>query len=315
MGKIDFYKLQASGNDFILIDVTARDRKFSPKKEQLLSENLSCKKIAKIYCQRKFGIGADGLLVIEPSKKVPFKMRIFNPNGSEAEMCGNGARCVSLWANRKLGPKAREGKNILFATKAGIIEAEVRRQRPKGVPSGVEGKTEGRNRRNWEKIRVKTTDPFDLKLDLHLKILGRRIKVNFINTGVPHAVIFVEGLDIIDVENIGRAIRFHKEFSPAGTNVDFVEFLKDDYIRIRTYERGVEAETLACGTGIVASAIISNYQLFPEGKQIAGRRVKIKVAAKSEEILNVCFRREENKISDLWLEGKAYLVYKGEIEV
>ncbi|MCK4810237.1 MAG: diaminopimelate epimerase [Candidatus Omnitrophica bacterium] len=317
MGKIEFYKLQASGNDFVLIDT----------RYSILDAKVNYKKLAQGYCKRKLGIGGDGLLIIGPSKVSDFKMRIFNPDGSEAEMCGNGARCVAFYS---VGNQKREARNrVKFETKAGVIEAEVRGQRAEGrgqrIDERRETKDEGRQRleirkqkageRNWEEIRVKITDPFDLKLNLPLKVLGRRIKVNFINTGVPHAVIFVEGLDMIDVENIGRAIRFHKRFFPAGTNVNFVEFLKDKRIKLRTYERGVEAETLACGTGVVASAVIANYRLFQEGKQITGCRVKTKVETRSKEVLNVCFNREGNKISDVWLEGKAYLVYKGEIEI
>lgn len=276
MKKIEFAKLQASGNDFILIDV--RGSRFKVQGSRL-------RELAKRYCERKFGVGADGLLVVEPSKKASFKMRIFNADGSEAEMCGNGARCVALWI-----ASLQRKKNLKFDTIAGMIEAKV----------------------DKEGVRIKLTDPVDLRMDFALTVLGRTIRVNFINSGVPHAVVFVEGLEKIDIEKIGRAIRFHSKFAPAGTNVNFVEALEKDSIALRTYERGVEAETLACGTGSVASAIISLVK--QQGLAVKKKRsYKVKVLTRSGEILRVYFDVKDSKISNVWLEGKAYLVYKGEL--
>ncbi len=260
MKKIGFYKLEASGNDFILLDQRRKSK----------GRSLDYKNFAKKYCQRKLGIGADGLLVIEPSRKAAFKMRIFNADGSEAEMCGNGARAVGLWARKRF---------LSFETKAGIIESEL----------------------SENNVKIKVTNPFGLKRNVPIKVLGRNLKVNFINTGVPHLVILVESLEKIDVDNIGRAVRFHKKFQPAGANVNFVEVEKKDFIRIRTYERGVEAETLACGTGTVASAIV------------ATRQNKIKVKTKSGEILKVYSSFKGNKINNVWLEGRVSCLYKGEL--
>jgi len=278
--ELEFYKLQASGNDFILVDCL---------KSKIRNSTNFYKNFSRQHCPRKLEVGADGLLVIEPSKKALFKMRIFNPDGSEAEMCGNGARCVGLWA----AAAGKQAGAVKFETKAGIITAKVKKQ---------SHKTE-----NCKEVRIKMTDPFDLDLNFPLKVLGRTIKVNFINSGVPHAIIFVEGLDKIDVNKIGRAVRFHKRFKPAGTNVNFVEFKKDNFIKIRTYERGIEAETLACGTGCVASAVILSCMLRPSTSR---RGEVVKVGVKSQEKLKVYFNRED-KISDVWLEGDACLVYKG----
>jgi len=273
MKKIEFSKLQASGNDFILLDARKK------------LKGLKYRELAKKYCQRKLGVGADGLLVIEPSRKAMFKMRIFNADGSEAEMCGNGARCVALWAS-----SLHKKKKIKFDTVAGVIEAGVSKNN----------------------VKIKLTDPFDLKMDFPLTVLGRKIRVNYINSGVPHAIVFVEGLDKIDIEKIGRALRFHKKFQPAGTNVNFVEVLAKDSIVLRTYERGVEAETLACGTGSVACAIISlvKQQGLPVKKKTS---YKARVLTRSGETLKVYFDIANNTISNVWLEGKAYLVYKGEL--
>jgi len=278
MSKIEFYKLQASGNDFILIDAF-RIPHSAPR--------VNYKKFAKNYCSRKFGVGGDGLLVIEPSRKADFKMRIFNPDGSEPEMCGNGARCAALYSNAFRIPHS--ARRLKFETKAGIIESEVR-------SSG--------------EVRIKLSNPFDLKLDLPLNVSGRKIKVNYVNTGVPHTVIFVQSLEEIDVDAVGREIRLHKRFQPAGTNVNFVEVINRGSIEIRTYERGVEAETLACGTGVVASAIITNYKLPTTNYKHA-----LSVLTKSGEVLKVYFDREDSRVENVWLEGEAYLVYKGEVSI
>jgi diaminopimelate epimerase len=271
MKKISFTKMVASGNDFVVIK----------KSLQLIAYSLQ--RLAKKICDRKFGIGADGLLVLEKSKVADVRMRIFNPDGSEAEMCGNGARCAALWqiANRK-----SQIAKIKIETRAGIIEAKV-------------GK---------DTVRIKLTNPSGIKLAIPIKVNKRTLQVNFINTGVPHTVIFVEGLDKIDVVNLGKQIRYHKRFAPSGTNVNFAEIVSRDAIKVRTYERGVEYETLACGTGAVASALLTAYSL----KLIAR---EINVHTQSGEILKVYFERLGNNFKNVGLEGKAKIVYKGVYDV
>ncbi len=275
MKQITFYKLQASGNDFILID----------RRSKTASQNY--RKLAIELCRRKTGVGADGLLVIEPSRKTSFKMRIINADGSQAEMCGNGARCVALWAQHKSqSHKVTKSQVIKFETIAGMVEAGVKK----------------------EMVKLKTTALFGIKLDSSLSVLGRKMHINYINTGVPHVVVFVEGLDKIDVAKIGRAIRFHKRFAPAGANVNFVEITGNNSISVRTYERGVEAETLACGTGSIASGIITTCKL----SKACGEH-KVKVKTRGGDILNVYFSCEADKIKDVFLEGKAHLVFKGSV--
>ena len=260
MKKINFTKMVASGNDFVVVEAC-----------QSISTS-GYRDLAKKMCDRKFGVGADGLLVIGKSQKADIRMRIFNADGSEAEMCGNGARCAALYTGKK---------NMRLETLAGIIEAIVSR----------------------DLVKIKLTDPHSLKLDLPVKVGSRSLWVNFINTGVPHAVIFVDGLENIDVHSLGRHIRNHKEFSPKGTNVNFIEVLDNDSIAIRTYERGVEAETLACGTGSTASALVFALR--------AGINKYVFVHTRSGEVLKVYFNRTDNKFSDVWLEGKASIVYEG----
>ncbi|MFH1768647.1 MAG: diaminopimelate epimerase [Candidatus Omnitrophota bacterium] len=158
---------------------------------------------------------------------------------------------------------------------------------------------------------MKMTDPVDLRFDLALEIFDRKIRVHYLNSGVPHAVIFVQGLDNIDVERIGRAVRFHKEFMPQGTNVDFIEVKDSNSIAVRTYERGVEGETFACGTGIAACAVVAMLKVKLGGSR---ERKGVNVKTKSGDTLKVYCRVDgEGKLSNLWFEGKAYMLYKGEI--
>lgn len=271
MYKIEFTKMVASGNDFVVVG------------SLICSSIYLLEKIAKKICNRKYGVGADGLLLLEKSKIADVKMRIFNPDGTEVEMCGNGARCVAYWISLK-----REVQSIKLGveTKIGIIESEVKANN----------------------VKIKLKDPKIIKLDIPIKLNKRILKVNFINTGVPHTVIFVEGLDSIDVVNIGRRIRYHQKFKPKGTNVDFVEILKDNSIKIRTYERGVEDETLSCGTGAVASSLIA-YRLSLIAK------VPINALTRSGEILKVYFNKVNNSFSNIWLEGRVKIVHKGEYYV
>ncbi|MBN3040348.1 MAG: diaminopimelate epimerase [Candidatus Omnitrophica bacterium] len=273
MKKINFFKLQASGNDFVLLD----NRKLKLGTGRL-------KSLSRDICRRKLGIGADGTLVIDKSKRADFKMRIINADGSEAEMCGNGARCAALWCKHSNGRSA----DFTFETIAGLIKAKIANNR----------------------VKVGLTDAFGMKLDMPLMVLGRRIRVNYINTGVPHVVVFVQGLDNINVEEIGRAIRFNKKFAPAGTNVNFVEIGAKKSIFIRTYERGVESETLACGTGSVASAIISGIK-YSGSKD----RIIMPVNTRGGEVLKISFDRSKDKVKNIFLEGTARLIFKGEFNI
>ncbi len=250
-------KMSATGNDFVVLDF----------RRSTLMNKSKLSKLAVSLCDKKLGVGADGLLVIEPSRKADFKMRIFNKDGSEAEMCGNGLRCVALFGH---GRK----KNIKIEAKAGLYGATIT----------------GKNR-----VKIKMEEPKRIKRDLPIKLNKRTIKVNYIDTGVPHAVVFVQGLDKIDIESIGKDIRYHRRFRPRGTNVDFVEIIDDKNIKMRTYERGVEGETLACGTGAVASAIISANSPIENNK--------IKVHTKGG-ILRIYFKNINGKIKDVYLEGE-----------
>ena len=271
MRKINFTKMVASGNDFVVL---------ASGKGSLGS----LKSLSRKLCDRKYGVGADGLLILEKSSKADARMRVFNADGSEAEMCGNGARCAALYYSRQLKASSL---NFRVETKAGKISAQVK----------------------GDKVKIRLTDPKGLKLNMPLSVNGRSLRVNFINTGVPHTVIFVEGLNNIDVEGIGRQVRFHSKFSPKGTNVNFVQLLGNESIGVRTYERGVEGETLACGTGSTASALI----LAASCKFLSSGGINVKT--KGREILRVYFDRDKDGFRNVWLEGRAKIVYKGECYV
>lgn len=256
----------ASGNDFVVID----NRKNIIK---------NAKAFAAKFCALHHGIGADGVLLFENSRKADFKMRIINSDGSEAEACGNGFRCIALYAREKMGYPAR----FRFESMAGIIEAYVKKPL----------------------IRVQLVNPSQIRERSEVYVDGHRLHYSFLNTGVPHTVIFVEGLAKINVNSLGRSIRYHKDFSPRGTNVNFVELKGDHQIDVRTYERGVEAETLACGTGSTASAVASAL--------LGYAKPPVKVKTKGGEVLTINFKSDGGKISNVTLEGKACFVYEGKL--
>ncbi len=267
MKNIKFTKAVATGNDFIIVE----SRNLGSGYSKSLSD------LARRLCDRKYGVGADGLLVVEKSKKCDFKMRIFNSDGSEAEMCGNGSRCVALYAaNRKIA-----GDAMTIETLAGVLNATVKK----------------------DVVKVKLTEPKDIKWNLCLTIHKCPYRVNFVDTGVPHVVHFVDELDSVDVKNIGSHIRNHGEFAPAGTNADFVKVVDKHNIKVRTYERGVEDETLACGTGSVAAAIIA-----AESEKMAS---PVTVETRSGEKLKVYFDMIDGNFRNVYLEGRAKLVYEG----
>lgn len=265
---IKFTKAVATGNDFVIVDNRLGE----------IGTKLSA--IAKKICDRKQGVGADGLLVIESSSKADFKMRIFNSDGSEAEMCGNGSRCAALYAAKNKIAKP----DMTIDTIAGMLKA------------GVKG----------DVVKVKLTDPKDIKWNFCLDIGKCPYKVSFVNTGVPHVIHFTEDLDKVDVKNLGSHIRYHDEFSPEGTNADFVKVIDKHNIKLRTYERGVEDETLACGTGAVASAVIS-----AEAEKMSS---PVTVHTRSGERIKVYFDIIDGNFRNVYLEGKAKLVYEGVID-
>jgi diaminopimelate epimerase len=216
---------------------------------------------------KKYGV--DGLLVMEASPKADIRMRIVNPDGSEAEMCGNGSRCAAYWANHEAGFPS----SMTIETKAGLLRAD------------VSGKT----------VKIRLTDPKDYRGPFPLEAAGQKFIAYFINTGVPHVIVPVDDAKAADLPAWGRAIRFHDSFKPAGTNASFIRFAGASRIEARTYERGVEAETQSCGTGSTAAALVAAViKNFPS---------PVEVVTASGESLRIHFRRNGASFTDVHLEG------------
>jgi diaminopimelate epimerase len=266
---ICFTKAVASGNDFIIID---------DKSGELDVRDLDYPEIARDLCRRKLSIGADGLLVLEDSDKADFRMRVINPDGSEVAMCGNGARCSAFYA-----AKNGWGENITIETGSGILNALV----------------------GGSNVKIKMSDPRDIRLKINLGVGPSMMTAHYINTGVPHVVHFVDDLEMYKVNEIGRKIREHKMFAPEGTNADFVGDISENSAAIRTYERGVEDETLACGTGAVASAVIMGL--------LGDVSSPVKIRTRSGETLTVHYKISGKRITDTYLEGAVSIVCEGKV--
>jgi diaminopimelate epimerase len=209
-------------------------------------------------------------------------MRYYNADGGEADMCGNGARCFALLVRETTGRKSRV---IRVETKAGLVVLEI----------------VGRE------VKVSMSEPGLPRLGKEITAAGRRVKLDFLNTGVPHVVEFVRSVDGVEVEKNGRAIRYHSAFAPAGTNVNFVSVANGSRLEVRTYERGVEGETLACGTGVVASSILASVR--------RGVKPPVKVRTRGGDLLKVDFRLENGRPTKVTLQGPARIVYEGVLHV
>jgi diaminopimelate epimerase len=230
-------------------------------------------------CRRKMSVGADGFILIEPSDKADFKWRFFNSDGNKAEMCGNGARCAARFAY----VNGIAGENLSFETEAGVVSGQVKDDRAK----------------------VKMPDPVELRLDYKIELKSGPVTVSSVNTGVPHVVVMNETIEDLNVFDLGREMRFHEAFAPAGTNVNFICQQKQGQLAIRTYERGVENETLACGTGSIAAALIISCK--------AKWQSPIKLLTRSGESLIIYFKKDGSIFNDIYLEGGARIIYSGQL--
>ncbi len=265
-----FTKMNGAGNDFVMID--NRDLRW----------NLSGGQIAKL-CDRHRGVGADGVLAVEPAQNgADFRFRYYNADGGEVEMCGNGARCFARYVNRLHDFKL---ERISFETVAGVIGAEF----------------------IGEEVRLKMSEPHSLSLNETLPVRGRDLTVHFLNTGVPHAAVFVDDLENWPVHDDGAALRYHERFAPKGTNANFVKVVGPGEISIRTYERGVEGETLACGTGTVACAILHHL--------LHGASSPVKVHVRGGDVLTIGFAPDGATFDDVTLTGPGDFVFDGTISL
>ncbi len=279
MQRIHFYKMTGTGNDFVMID---------NRKGLIDSEH--CQEFVRLVCRHKLSVGADGVILIENDSEVDFRWRFFNADASEAEMCGNGARCAARFA---FLTGIVDRPRMAFRTLAGIIKAELLDK----------------------KVKVQMPVPHSLSMNLKIEASGRFFDLDFINSGVPHAVCFMadeKELEEADIVGWGRALRYHPHFQPAGTNVDFVCVQDKQHIIVRTYERGVEGETLACGTGAIASALIS------AARDLAASPVEVRV--RSGELLTIYFQASPGsghpgdiQFKEVYLEGEARVAYEADL--
>jgi diaminopimelate epimerase len=267
--KISFMKMSGSGNDFVVFD--SRNRRMKGDLRDFVRQ----------VCRRKVGVGADGVLLIERDRDYDFFMRYYNADGSEAEMCGNGGRCAALFAYTR----GIAGKRMSFRSDDGVHEAVIDR----------------------DTVSLRMKEPVQVDLEVPLVLSGRELSASFVNSGVPHVVILVEDVEKIDVLELGREIRYLPSFQPEGTNADFAQARGDNSIRVRTYERGVEDETLACGTGCVAAALVMALK--------RGFASPVACSTAGGEVLNVRFERKGNALSRIFLEGSAVVVYEGKLPV
>lgn len=270
--KLHFHKMTGAGNDFVVID----------NRGGLITKGWE---LARKLCDRRWGIGADGLLMIENSHVASYKMMYFNADGSYGGMCGNGGRCIARYA-AELGIARKEHR---FEALDHIYGAKV----------------------HSSEITLEMRDPKDVRRDFVLRIGGKSLKASYVDTGAPHVVLDARGvsrrgLDQVDVVEIGKKIRYEKRFRPGGTNVNFVEISGHNSIRMRTYERGVEAETQACGTGAIAVAVVASAR---------GMEPPINIETASNRILTVDFRMKDGEITGVLLSGPAETVFEGDIEV
>ena len=277
MRKLPFIKMNGAGNDFVVLD---------NRNGQTVLDALAVVRL----CDRHRGVGADGVLVVEapaPRPSADFRMRYYNADGGEAEMCGNGARCFARYAARLSGANP---DLVTFQTMAGLIRARL----------------------DGEKVRLDMSVPTDGARLGALALDGGSTfpEGYFLNTGVPHVVVPVQDVETVDVDPLGRSIRYHDRFAPRGTNANFIERVSPTEIILRTYERGVEGETLACGTGATASALI-----HAELNEVDGAGT-VEVRVRSGDTLHIGFTRTGPlTFENVTLAGPADFVFGGEISL
>ncbi|MFQ5798339.1 MAG: diaminopimelate epimerase [Bacteroidota bacterium] len=273
MIQVPFRKMTGAGNDFVVID----------NRERLLQHGVET--VAQRVCDRKFGVGSDGLLLLEPSSRADFLMRYFNADGSTGSMCGNGGRCIAKFAH-SLGIVPEE---LTFEAFGFVYRANVQN----------------------DTVRLRMRNPTSVQ-SITLHIDGKELTAHFIDTGAPHAVLFSDALgvplDQLDMDNIGRKIRWHKNFHPEGTNVNVVKLLADNRVYNRTFERGVECETLSCGTGSVAAALVVATKMALKPPVI--------IQTQSGKELLVDFslpQTGQSAFTDVVLQGDAHITFVGQL--
>ncbi len=263
---IPFWKMHGAANDFLLVD--DRAGVFPAADSAWISSIAS----------RRTGVGSEGVLLIQPSASADFRMRFFNPDGGEVDMCGNGARCIARLAH-EIGAAP---KNMRIETPAGIVRAEAR----------------------GDLVQLIMTEPHSWSMNRRIDLFGQNHAYHFVNTGVPHVVIEVSDLAGTDVQKLGAAIRYHDAFAPKGTNANFIKLDSEGRLHVRTYERGVEGETLACGTGMVACGLVAG--------KLGRVQAPVKIIPASGDVLEVSYAdTADGGATNVTLLGPAVHVFQG----
>ncbi len=274
MIEIPFTKIEGAQNDFIVIDNRAR---WFPR--------ASMKLFASFVCHRRKGIGADGVIFIEPHAQLDFTMLFFNPDGSDGSMCGNGGRCAILFAHHRKFASGSVRFEVLGQTYVGEMTEEF--------------------------IRIYFPEPRKLKFSFKLKVFDQLVTTHYAHVGAPHALIFIEDiekprvlfLDELNIDSWGKAVRRHFDFQPEGVNANFLSIDNENIVHVRTFEKGVEAETEACGTGTVASALIAHV--------IKKLSSPIIVETHGGDRMRIGFEIENQHVKNIYLEGPAREVFNG----
>lgn len=277
MQTIEFVKMTGAGNDFVLID--NRHGRYS----------YDWSSLSPVVCNRRYGVGADGLLVIEPSIKALFKMNYYNADGSFGGMCGNGGRCSAFYIMEQMKYREVDFEALDYVYHASKATGD-------------------------ERLQLWMKDPHGIQLHKEINIFNEMLITHSINTGSPHVILFMDELPLAvqgkilndGIHELGKSIRNHVSFSPDGTNVNFVTLSGQNVIEMRTYERGVEDETLACGTGSIAAAAITSI--------VKGYNNPMTVRTRSNELLRVSFDKEGERLTNVILEGSAKKVFSGILE-
>lgn len=266
--QLPFSKYSGCGNDFILFNNLAGH--FPTQNSNLIRR----------LCHRQLGIGADGVILLEKADKGDFRMKIFNSDGTEAEMCGNGLRCL-----------------MQFIREQGYVENEYSIQ-----TMHRQLRVKLRN----EQVEMEMGSPSNISWDVQVEFNDRSYKVDYLDTGVPHAILFVKNVEGINVNNEGPGFRYHAAFSPKGANMNFVEVV-GNRLKLRTYERGVEQETLACGTGAAAAVIaaVKKHRL----------KLPVQVEFRSGDSVEVDFKEKDGRIEEVIQTGPANKIFHGVIDI
>lgn len=272
-----FAKYVGCGNDFILFD---NRKKLFPIQHTSLIQRL---------CHRHYGIGADGVILVENSSQADFRMRIFNADGSEAEMCGNGIRCCAKFIETlRMDSDSVWGyasSHYCIETMKRILHVSIQDRQ----------------------VCVEMGHPFQVKWNMTLSFRDQSYVMHYLDTGVPHVVLFMDEIERIHLQDLGSFIRHHALFGPQGTNVNLAQRTENGLIKMRTYERGVEGETLACGTGATAVALAAAH-LYQLNSPLA-------IETRSQEILTIEFCLKEQAFSSITMTGPAHCLYQGEIDI